>query len=527
MKIVLHILAKDLRRHWREIALYLLACAAWAWQTAEPFALEWLHQHEFTPVLMFGLWFFIVIRIVQGELLVGDREFWMTRPYRWGQLMAAKAMALVLCLNLPLLIAQIALLDHAGFPFSLHLLPGLLFLQLMFVFFLTFPAAALAAVTESIVQWGLAIAGIAIYALIVSWLPWDKLPPALESGETLGTILCMAAATPALVFVLLWQYARRRAWPARLAFAGVLLVIPLIVVLACTPIVRSIAYPKARGQAPLHISIANDEKEGSRIYVRSNPGSTANISLPVEAVPSDPDAIVSVDGLQITLAGDNGWRWQSPWLNHSIKFSKDSSSGYIQFSIPNELADQMARVHAQAKVEMAFKVYRLGPQRQIATRDERFFLPGDTVCRWGEINGYEVRYYSAHDCVAPFRSPELMVLRTDSGTNTCTIKEDETPLPAGHIATDSEYGTSLPAEFDPNPVHKINLNFSDWVPAIPNIKDPQIDRIARFCRGTPITVRTGTLQGTMSAVFDLGNMGKEMQRKDEPEDSIQFSPKDF
>ena len=56
MKIVLHILLKDLRRHWIEIGLFVLVCAAWTWQISHPMA--WrvaLASARLVSILLFGL----------------------------------------------------------------------------------------------------------------------------------------------------------------------------------------------------------------------------------------------------------------------------------------------------------------------------------------------------------------------------------------------------------------------------------------------------------------------------------------
>jgi hypothetical protein len=521
MKMILHILAKDLRRHRWELMLFVLACAAWAWQTAEPFGLLWIRTREFAPILFLGLWFIVTVRVVQGESLVGDREFWMTRPYRWGRLIAAKALLLLLCLNLPLLIAQVILLHSAGIGLSWPLLPGLFFLQAEFAFFLTFPAAALAAVTESLVQWGLALAGILVFALMLSSLPWDKLPPGLEGGENICSVLGMAIIAPALAFVLAWQYARRRVWPARLVFAGALLVIPLIILLSSTPLIRSIAYPHPSAPAPFQLAIAENGEDPGRIYKRSeNIAPGADISIPVIASPADPDASIDVDGFRVTLTGDNGWRWQSPWLNRSLKFSKDDPRGSIFFAMPEESANQMAHLHARASVEIAFGVYRLGPPHKVDTQADHFSLTSDAVCHW--FHGTSDRFsFNGVDCAAPLHLPEIMEVRIDSATSTCPESPGEPPLPTGHSAAAAEHGTDLP-DFDPDPVHKINLNFGAWIPPIPSAGAPDQNLQAKLCRGTPLTVRVGTLEGRRRATFDLGSIGTEKAIQEDPDGTIRF-----
>ena len=509
MKIILHILAKDLRRHKWELMLFVLACAAWAWQTAEPFGLLWNRTREFAPILFFGLWFIVTVRVIQGESLVGDREFWMTRPYRWGQLMAAKALFLLLGLNAPFLIAQVIVLNSAGIHLSSSLIPGLLFLQLEFTFFLTFPAAALATVTESLVQWGLAVAGMLVYAMMLSWLPWDKLPPGLEGGENICGVLGMALIAPALAFVLVWQFAQRRVWPARLVFASVLLVIPFMIFLSSTQFIRSTAYPRSTGAPPLQLSIAENYLEPGRAYTRNNSDFlNPEISIPVIALPAGPGTIIDAEGWRVTLTGDNGWHWQSPWLNGAAKFTADKPFANFAFTAPRKVADQMAQAHARATVEVAFGVYRLGAPQLVTTQSDRFLLAGESVCRWinRRFNGFQIGGY---DCAAPLHLPEIMEVRIDSASNTCSTANGGPPLPAGHFATDFQYGSGLPADFDPDPVHKIVFNFGAWSPPIPGNDSTHQDLQAEFCRGTPLTVSTGTYVGRSSATFDLGSIGLE------------------
>ena len=71
-------------------------------------------------------WWLLIARVIHAETLVGDRQFWLTRPYEWKKLLGAKALFLAVFLYLPLLIAQCLLLFRAGFH-PLSFIPGLLF----------------------------------------------------------------------------------------------------------------------------------------------------------------------------------------------------------------------------------------------------------------------------------------------------------------------------------------------------------------------------------------------------------------
>jgi hypothetical protein len=74
-------------------------------------------------------------------------------------------------------------------------------------------------------------------------------------------------------------------------------------------------------------------------------------------------------------------------------------------------------------------------------------------------------------------------------------------------------------DFDPNPVHEINLFMGDWIPAILSASDAKNNRSAALCKGTPILIRTGSFSGRMGATFDLGSMGVEKRVAEVSEDS--------
>jgi hypothetical protein len=77
-------------------------------------------------------------------------------------------------------------------------------------------------------------------------------------------------------------------------------------------------------------------------------------------------------------------------------------------------------------------------------------------------------------------------------------------------------------DFDPDPVHKINLNFGAWIPPIPSAGAPDQNLQAKLCRGTPLTVRVGTLEGRRRATFDLGSIGTEKAIQEDPDGTIRF-----
>ena len=102
-KQTLHILRKDLRHLAPEISVSLSLVALFAWiapaawpgyigKMAYPGAqfgapqIMGVFLHALIPIS----WLVLISRSVHDESLVGDKQFWVTRPYTWYSLLAAK-----------------------------------------------------------------------------------------------------------------------------------------------------------------------------------------------------------------------------------------------------------------------------------------------------------------------------------------------------------------------------------------------------------------------------------------------------
>lgn len=91
MNQVLHIFKKDLRRHWPEILISLALLAIYTrhelhlWQTSPEFSSTSSFFFDlsgrFIPFFLVLSWIFLILRVVQSETLVGDRQWWVTKPF--------------------------------------------------------------------------------------------------------------------------------------------------------------------------------------------------------------------------------------------------------------------------------------------------------------------------------------------------------------------------------------------------------------------------------------------------------------
>src|SRR5258708_30382430 len=159
MRLILHILKKDMRRHWLEILISLALLGLYVWVTLQGpsnrFVGAWLLWFQLSAqsitTLMIFFWIFLTVRVVQDETLVGDRQWWVTKPYEWWALLAAKELFLVVCFGVPLFFVQLYLMHHAGFPVLRNLL-GILTMQFELGFILFLPSVALGSLSKGLGQ---------------------------------------------------------------------------------------------------------------------------------------------------------------------------------------------------------------------------------------------------------------------------------------------------------------------------------------------------------------------------------------
>jgi hypothetical protein len=512
MGIILHILRKDMRRQRWEIALFLAVTAVWAFRTAHPGPMAAYSQfNSYPPILFFALWGFITIRAVQGETLVGDREFWQTRPYRWWQLMAAKAGLLALTLSLPFLLMQTYLITARGIPLAATEVPGLLWMQLFFAATITLPVAALAAITESLVQWVLSVFGLALMALVISWLPWRNLHPTLSASEANATLAGFAICVPLLLMLLFWQYIRRTVWPARGMLLLAALMIPLLFFAAPSERMVAISYPQpAAGVAPpLHLALDTASDGPKWRYGRGDMFRTTKIRVPVIASSIAPDALITMEGTRIWVEDGHGWNWISDWTPTGDVYESGDTRGHLTYSVPTDIADRMVKEHLTAKIEYALKVYRLSSPSRIDTSGESFSVGKFAGCRWPKP--FSVRSYyiiGGLQCQAPLDLPDVVVTRVESSDETCAPRENEPALTAGHHAVGYLWKTwTGPADIDPDPIRKFDLSLGAWEPLIPLPRERGEHLQARVCQGTPITVQTGSFVQRIRGIADVGDLG--------------------
>ncbi len=159
----LHIFRKDLRHLWPETLVTLVLFVAFAWAAPASYSTSDFAPYlgllsGFLHLLMPIAWLVVISRLIHDEPLVGDRQFWTSRPYHWATLLAAKVLYLLAFLYLPFFLMQVYLLKHAGL-YPTTAIPALLHNLLLLTVIIVVPLTAIAAVTSTFARLLLSVLG--------------------------------------------------------------------------------------------------------------------------------------------------------------------------------------------------------------------------------------------------------------------------------------------------------------------------------------------------------------------------------
>ncbi len=227
MRQALHIFRKDLRHLRWEILVVLGAVAGLTYTTirAAEMDVSW-RGYSVMAYLLPVAWWVLVARLVFAEPLPGDTQFWVTRPYSWKSLLAAKVLFVLAFVNLPKLVSDAVVLWANGFDLPAEV-PGFLWSQLLLLAVFVLPAAALCAVTTGFVQ----LVGVAL-GLVLAVAAWNELTYEITPSDPwfrMEWVREFSIEVPVLVAamaIILWQYARRATAGSRI-LAGAVVAIAL------------------------------------------------------------------------------------------------------------------------------------------------------------------------------------------------------------------------------------------------------------------------------------------------------------
>ena len=214
-----HIFKKDVRYLRGEIALVAVLAAIFAY--ADSYGIYQGAEDAFGILFAFFS-AFLIARVIHAEAIPGDRQFWITRPYRWGSLLSAKLLFILAFVGLPVAFAQLFIVIADGFsPGSI--LPGLLWSQVLILLVVALPIACVAAVTRHLSQFLFSLlAGVAAVPMCMSNRQFvGMLNSFRPSGvDWIRYSVIVAVAASMVTLILYVQYRHRQSMLARVLIIG-------------------------------------------------------------------------------------------------------------------------------------------------------------------------------------------------------------------------------------------------------------------------------------------------------------------
>jgi uncharacterized membrane protein (UPF0136 family) len=351
-----------------------------------------------TTFFLAGSWWFLVSQLIHEESLAGDRQFWVTRPYAWRSLLAAKLLFVVTFVNVPLLAAQVAILAAAGYR-PLAGIPQLLWMQFVVAAILLAPAFALGTVTRNLAQFVLTILGgvLSWYVVLAAVVPSVAISASWVNEAVGVPVVCAGAA-----LIVVWQFSRRataasiRAGLCTLLLAGVLYYgLPT----RLRDAIRSSVFHQPEAKAvsvsippPNALGYGHDSGSG-RLGI--------NLRFTIHCVPEG--EVARPEMLDVTLDAPAGLRWSPGWEFASREFpvstpaARETNYNHTLY-LPREFyrAVQGAAVTIHGSMRLSLRQQTIVPlPNGQATR-----IPGGGYC---DVSQAEAQWTVF--CSSPFRRP--------------------------------------------------------------------------------------------------------------------------
>jgi hypothetical protein len=492
MKQILHIFAKDSRHFWPEILVSLAITAAFTWSTprgwGQQYGAGYISGFTFSglfPALASSLalivvvsWWLLIARVIHDESLVGDRQFWLTRPYQWSELLAAKALFLLVYLYLPFFIAKLLLLKLAGFH-PLSYLPGLLWNLLLVTGAVVLPLFAIATVTANFARMALVL-----IAIILGFI--SVLVLASVKGEEVSIPGFMIPLIPWLCgAVILLQYAFRRVRLSRLLLIGYPLVSCAISLLFPGEVLTESKYPTvpAREGAPIQLAFLQDGNH--LVTVSPLPDKkSVQVAVPLQSSGVANGHMLMSNNIKVSIEVANGVHQNLPWqYMPAQQYVPGSQNSSVYFRIKRTVLESFRGQPVTLHLTLAFTDLRAGLSRRVVLQAGDFPVSDFGICapQVGWDGSFQI---TGVTCKSALREPPFNYVEGTWSNDACPATTTELKDGVKGDGWIGEFDRS-PAEFGISPVWVTNIPLSN---AMRSTSDEHAQQKLRYlCPGTPMT----------------------------------------
>lgn len=485
----LHIFRKDLTHLWPETLVALILFVAFAWSAPS----GWTHSQYaalaqilagFLHLLMPISWLIVISRLIHDEPLVGDRQFWTSRPYHWAKLLAAKLLYIFAFLYVPFFIMQVYLLKHAGL-YPTTVLPALLHNLLLLTVIIVVPLTAIAAVTSTFARLLLSVLGGIIYVLVVAAVVgfriWQRMSPPILQPVFIAILILLPA------IALVYQYMTRRTATSRIMLLATPLLVGILLLLTPATALIQHAYPLASASDTPKLSALPNElgpqqAATGRLRTASN---NVELGLPVTVAGADKESNYVVQGVAATIDAP-GVHWSGPYgTSFGQEINAYNPVVMVVLSLPLDVFQKIGGTPANVHLSLAVDHLKATDPSTWKATLTPFSVPGHGLCSYSSESPDD-----PPTCRYPLVVPELNLVAAQVTEGSCSD-------PAAPKAPRRANLSAGPSMLDFDPVITVPLSFGDGRQQGP----PQQQTF--LCPGTPLQFIGAKSQGKTRLEVDL------------------------
>lgn len=451
MNQTLHIFAKDTRRFLPEILIlaalligqlgihtYLCATGALNIFRNSDGSMRFIALIFFLLTFLIPVgWWLLITRVVQEERLVGDTQFWITRPYRWKNLLTAKLLFLAAFVDLMFLVVQCSMLVEEGFS-PLAEMPKLLLNLLLITCLYLLPLISIAAITSSFARMTLTLLGallaFGVAVAVASFLYGDN-----RLSTPIGDWILFALAMSICIAVVVIQYARRKVWLSRILLISFPMLICVIAWIAPDRRLMNRIYPVAAANmaASVHLSerLNTDGAPAPAVLagnMTQNGKDYLLIGVPFQLTALAPGEGVVMAGVRATVEAPDGFRWSSPWQKLSDTYLPGDTKSAVNVNIPVAIYEKYKSMPVTLHLDLAYSRIQAGKSTTVPLSLEKFSVPGFGICSLRKDN-------AALNCRSAVYKPPLTLISANVSDYQHTV--------SGHVGGGSYWAGSLESDF--------------------------------------------------------------------------------
>jgi len=397
-----HIFRKDAMHLWPETLISIALLAAFGWAQVH----TWVPTEGFNPAslgvgflvfLIPVMWLVLMSRLVHDEELVGDRQFWITRPYTWYSLLLSKVLYLIVFIGLPLIVMQMVLLHRAGL-YPMLVIPAILKNLCMVAVIFLLPLLVIAAVTATFIRYiSSALAG-AIYLFIVFLIAGYNWGDSLSAPYVFYFISITLLLI--LIAVLLIQYALRKTLITRIMLIAMPLVFVVFALITPVNLFSAHRYPDVSVGKLTFVSDPNLHQPDGNIFTIEHKN-LMQIPVHVELTGMSDENFVAVQRIHFTIDGPNGYHYNSDWIGDSNTLSSDDANAMLPVPIPVAVFDKIRNQPVAMHIELGTHTFHAGTPYTVTATEKPFPIPGHATCVVAPDTG-------VLECRFPYANPDIV-----------------------------------------------------------------------------------------------------------------------